>query len=512
MADWQMKLIAAEAQRLVELAREDAALRRELRALAQHILAATADHENDDRGGLVNRASQSASDSAGQENVLAAPVVLADSGPADEPLRELTLGRRSTTEQSTRPDSAAINEPANRDDDIARLERSCWKKAGAARWAAERQRRLQQGYDPQVDDDDLPADPEIDEWADRLTDGFYWLNASGESRLADLTLLDDVGGCFEAVAIALDLVRVGSDNSRALEQILPLVAEAQSVLRAAIQRAGTAGDADQVEVFEWLKTAAARHRVYIKRYMRIDDAADPSRWPDLVTRLEKLEARYGPTGSRSPHESLFDGLRLRLDAVRASGPGEPDWRAVITAIDDILKAGVPPSNRTLRELLLPVINELPDIGPIPPGFRLVLREIDRFLATRPSTAESSVSDEPTPEVKAVARLLGGKKAVLIGGSRRRPAQAALERAFGLKELIWIETKEHEAVSGFEPLIARPEVALVLLAIRWSSHAFGDVKVLCDRHDKPLVRLPGGYNASQVAAQVLAQCSDRLARS
>jgi hypothetical protein len=50
---------------------------------------------------------------------------------------------------------------------------------------------------------------------------------------------------------------------------------------------------------------------------------------------------------------------------------------------------------------------------------------------------------------------------------------------------------------------------VLLAIRWSSHSFGDVKRSCDRHGKPMVRLPGGYSPNQVAAQILAQCSGRL---
>jgi hypothetical protein len=99
--------------------------------------------------------------------------------------------------------------------------------------------------------------------------------------------------------------------------------------------------------------------------------------------------------------------------------------------------------------------------------------------------------------------------VLIGGLCRREAQDALETALGLKELIWIETREHQSIEAFEPAIARLDIALVLLAIRWSSHAFGDVKRFCDRHGKPLVRLPGGYGLNQVAAQVLAQCSGQL---
>jgi hypothetical protein len=38
-----------------------------------------------------------------------------------------------------------------------------------------------------------------------------------------------------------------------------------------------------------------------------------------------------------------------------------------------------------------------------------------------------------------------------------------------------------------------------------------VRQFCERHDKPLVRLPGGYSPNQVAAQILAQCSGKLER-
>ncbi|MEZ6105837.1 MAG: hypothetical protein R3B96_06870 [Pirellulaceae bacterium] len=76
-------------------------------------------------------------------------------------------------------------------------------------------------------------------------------------------------------------------------------------------------------------------------------------------------------------------------------------------------------------------------------------------------------------------------------------------------MIWIETREHQSIDGFEPYVARADVAVVLLAIRWASHSFGDVREFCERYQKPLVRLPGGYNANQVAAQILQQCSDRL---
>ncbi|HVC98270.1 MAG TPA: hypothetical protein VND64_31655 [Pirellulales bacterium] len=32
---------------------------------------------------------------------------------------------------------------------------------------------------------------------------------------------------------------------------------------------------------------------------------------------------------------------------------------------------------------------------------------------------------------------------------------------------------------------------------------------CERHGKPLVRLPKGYNSNEVARQILEQCGERL---
>ena len=53
------------------------------------------------------------------------------------------------------------------------------------------------------------------------------------------------------------------------------------------------------------------------------------------------------------------------------------------------------------------------------------------------------------------------------------------------------------------------VAVVLLAIRWSNHDYDNVRDYCERYGKPLVRLPGGYNANQVAHHILMQAGDRL---
>ena len=114
------------------------------------------------------------------------------------------------------------------------------------------------------------------------------------------------------------------------------------------------------------------------------------------------------------------------------------------------------------------------------------------------------------EVSEVKQLLKGKRVVLIGGHCRLDAKHRLEKAFGLKQLDWVECRGlRKALESFDAHIGHQEVATVLLAIRWSRHSFGNAKTYCDKYGKPLVRVPGGYSPNQVAHQILRQCGDRF---
>ncbi len=512
MSDWLMKVIKAEAERLIALSTEDDELRADLRALAEQILAATEDSgiTADD----ISAPSQpgSAPPSAVQERVPESEATSdtrkTDDNSANEPLRKLTLGTAAPSTVDQRAVLTATPRVVTSLGELAGIETRCGWKGEAARWAAERLLRIREGSD--FPHESPPMAPEMIEWADRLTDCFYWVKSSESSELADLSLLFDVGGCFETLAETLALVRARLEknpgNQKAWERMLPLVTEAQSALRAALKRLGVLGDPEQLKVFEWLTATAARHHVYLKRFMRADDVANPACWPDLYSRVEALAA----SGQLSRQQSLeIEQIKGQVERIQANEAVDDDWQTIIKSLNALVENGLKPSSREIRELLLPVIDDIPDRDDLPDGFRLILREIDRFLARRPSASKPAIAHAPSPEVAEAARLLGGRSVVLIGGSRRREAQESLRSALGLLELIWIETKEHQAVATFEPLIARAEVAVVLLAIRWSSHAFGDVRLFCDRYNKPLVRLPGGYSLNQVVAQILSQCSGKL---
>jgi hypothetical protein len=345
------------------------------------------------------------------------------------------------------------------------------------------------------------------------------MNQPGGPSRAEYPLLEDLAGCFEAVADASSLVRqvsLGPDISRELfERVLNVAAEAQSALRVSILRVDGPTDNDQAQLFGWLRATTDEQRVFIPHFMRLDDVANPARWTDLRLRISGVRDEVEKVRNvDKQRKKLFSKIGYYLKKMNSASDPEvlDNWQAIVGAVDELVKMGVPPSNVQIRELLLPVLEEMPELPDLPRGFQLFVREIDRYLALRQEDgADVSGPAQPKEDVKQVARLLGGKSVVLVGGDCRPYAQEALKRAFGLDELYWIETREHQTIEGFEPFIARPDVAVVLLAIKWSSHSFGDVRVFCERHGKPLVRLPAGYNPNQVAYQILSQCGERLSQ-
>jgi hypothetical protein len=493
MSDRELKSLASESHRLIAMSAQDPDLRTALRALAMEILEATERPPPE-------------SSAAETETVPTSTAVGGPdhSDPQREPLHELTLGRRPAA--AVPPPSAAggSSRVESEEDELEGLGARCRAKCDAVRWQAECHRRIWEGVETPIEDAGL--DPEMVAWAGRLVDCFYWLDDQDASGSTDISLLDDVAGCYESVAEVTRLVPPAEGSRGQLERALPLLAEAQSMLRRSLQRLHAPDDPDQLAVYRIIREAAARHRIYVRRHMRADDLADPAGWPGLLSRIEAIAA----SGQQSRQQKeRIDRIRGHLESIRQGAGTDDDWRAIVQVVDEAVSDGIPPSNRDFRDLLLPVIDDLPDRDDLPQGFRLVLREIDRFLATRTPSPTAAPGYVPPAEVKEAARLLDGRSVILIGGIRRHEAQAALKRALGLKDLIWIETKEHQSIESFEPIIARPDVALVLLAIRWSSHAFGDVRQYCVRHDKPLVRLPGGYGPHQVAVQVLAQASESL---
>ncbi len=415
------------------------------------------------------------------------------------------------------------------EEELAMIEQRSYLKCEGARWAVERQERLMEQAD--YENEIAPLDRELIERARSVPECYLWMNHKYMPHPGNIEFYDDIGGCFSCMGEAVNLVlrtMPEKDLERdAFEGALNLLAEAQSSVRAAVARAlGEFDDTDQFKVFRWLRAVAQRDQIFIQRYMRADDRADPTQWQDLqdrlaeyVNQLEEMAQSRLEVGDDEGSEE--EGAARRRVLARAryvakqlnEGKGNTDehWRKLVKTFDELVtEHEVPLNNVTIRNLLLPIIDGIPALEETPASFVDILRELDRFLAARERDTNDEPPSEPfTPEVADLAQRLDGRTVAIVGGDRRAHAETALIRAFGLDDAVWIETFEAQALDTLEPLLRRADVSLVLGASYWMVHSVEDLQGLCVRHGKPFVRLGASYHPNQVAHEVLAQAAELL---
>jgi hypothetical protein len=435
------------------------------------------------------------------------------------PRPALTLGQgtpRSDSSAIEYPERYAPKEALGARVDLDLVARRLRMKADGSRWAAQRRRLLAEAADYATLIE--PNDRETIRRAKEIPGCYLWTNGPNSPTPADLSVFEVLAKCYDNCAAAVELVRRLDEvetpsTDPAMQRAFHLLAESQSALRVAAMRADGPEDSDQFEVFQWLKTNTRDREIYVSRHMRVNDPADPADRDELGQRIAAFDEELGERQSQSKKRKKALGKVKHKAQLIAAGEGdaEESWNILLDTVQELIDDGMPPSNRELRESLIDIVESLPDSLNVAEGsaFDRVLREIDRFLAENPEPAPE-VETIVAPEVEKAKELLGGRAIMLIGGERRSDREKALREALGLSEIYWMKTSEqHQPLDQFEPLVAKEDVACVVLMIRWSRHGYGDVKQFCDRHGKPLVRLPGGYGVNQIAKQILDQVGGKL---
>jgi hypothetical protein len=351
-----------------------------------------------------------------------------------------------------------------------------------------------------------------------------WVQSLSSSARHNRALLarlaDTLETCAQAVSL-LWLVRSAPTpgvvptfvaHRHGVHAAMAFAAEAQSMMRVVFESLGSERDQDQETIFFWLRRVTHDERYLVDRYMRMDDRADPAGVAELRNRIEAaIGAETAARASRKRVKNLWGKLEYHAGRIRRATDGAPDdWKALIAAVGALVADGTHPSDLNLRRHLLDIYEDVPE--ELVPGeaFEYVQRSIDEYLATRPVEEPAPRPTRPSAEVEQARRLLEGRTVVLIGGDRRPAREDALREAFGLRAVHWCEVSEQTPRrSDWESLVARPDVDLVILMIRWVRHANNEVVAFCHDLGKPCVRLPGGYHPNQVATQVLQQVSRKL---
>jgi hypothetical protein len=395
------------------------------------------------------------------------------------------------------------------------VEKRCRLKAEAAQWAAERRRRLRAGANFHTEID--PTDRDLIARAKQLEDCYLWTSTLTCPEPDDLTEFERLGRSFTALADAIECVKLATENDALgqddLEEALQLLATSQALVRVIANQIGyDRADRDQETVFRWLDQYTRDFRVYIQQHMRLADSPSPSLIDLIEELISQTDERLNSVVRREKeHRKLFQ--KVRYEASRMLNDPhyfEQHTRALFAAVEQLVAEGIKPSNTGLREIMLPVADHLETLDELPHGVFQVLREISRFRASNPGSASTPASGVAwSVQVAELEEKLRGKAVLLIGGEMQHFRKRTIEEAFGLSELVWESTEEHSSIEFFRPAVQRPDVVLVLLAIRWSSHSYGEVQEFCRTFDKPLVRLPCGLHPNQIAHQVLAQASRQL---
>lgn len=372
---------------------------------------------------------------------------------------------------------------------------------------------------------DAAARGEVEALRDRLLDAARaeprcWLWPFDPSHpLPGRAVLDLCARAYANLVTALDVVQLvprwASGEEAPDEDVLVLLAEAQSAVRGALFPADIEDDHDQMTAFLWLREQTEQHRIFVERFMRRDDVADPAHWDDLAERLAGLEERVSRSEeARKTRKRLVGKVAYQVkklgDEVTPEGKARA-WEPILRTLDAWVEASLPPSSREVCEPLADVIDELPEGVEVPEGAGDVLEAVDRWIASRQegSTDAAPRPEAPSPEVQAARDLLRDRIVILIGGECRDRERARLERDLGLAELRWLATRPHRSLDPLVEQIQRPEVDLVMVASRWSDHAFADLKPAAEKAGKIFLKLPSGYGTNQVAHQVMEQASERL---
>jgi hypothetical protein len=395
--------------------------------------------------------------------------------------------------------------------DLDLVRRRTGLKAEVCRYVMHKRRRLGEGAD--FFSELQPREYELRDRLKMLPNCYIPILRS-DARLPDDEAIELLAHAYENLSAAAGLVS-GHDPASArqapLHRVCELLAWGQSALRSALEEAWVPGiDTDQKESFEWLTRVTKERRLYLSQHMRSDTAADPRKWEELAREivLVQEEAQRARERQMLLRKIAYESAQIREER------GEPahHWRTLLGAVEMLLEQGMPASDPDLRELLVPVVEDLPP--EIEPGAqaRIALREaqayVEQMLALDSEEDEEAAS---SPEVvQQAARLLEGKHALLIGGEDRPEAARALEEQLRLAEVRWRTKRPHASTQPFETEIARAETDVVFVLTKLSNkHDGPEILAMCRKHDKPCVMLPAGYNPAQVAHQFLRQASGRF---
>ena len=389
--------------------------------------------------------------------------------------------------------------------------------------------------------------------------------------------LETIAGCYDAIAfgaeVAMELDEGGAFRKAPPASFLYLLAEAQSALLKSLENAPTRSDSDQRDIFLWLKNQTTRYRIYVDRYMRLDDPADPSVSKDLQERLRKTAREIVErTQLDQGREQLLAKVRYHVGKLEGSDNIRPsEVESLEHALDAWADAGGARNDKRLVQILAPLAREAtqnvdqsdevssPELAELLMAYAPGGRAADAHGMLTPSKGPAPNVSGPGqtsgrraqaggPSTSADERAVDGSapdsgcesasSSTSISGDAERAATLIAE-ASGLlathtvkllvaPDAVFDEPELGRVLGARSFTVARvdpegdsdartavlqsvldEEIDLYLLGIRLASEDYGSFKERCLEKGRLFVRLPGSVDATAISHQVLRQVGWRL---
>lgn len=427
--------------------------------------------------------------------------------PVSGTTNEIGLARLSA--QTVDVAASTASGPAHDDGtiDLSRIVARCRLKAAACRLQA--QRLVASTSDAP---DLLDEMNELIAKARAMVGCYLWVfNRSRPCSDSSALLL--IAENYDAMADTVEAVRKCDETLRSQDAVdaLNLLAEAASSLRAAMVGAWNREDRDQTDTHQWLKYQTALRQVFIERYMTEGDAADPRKAADVSRRAHALVVRlngklnHSRTITRALNKIKFHAKKI---AREQGSNATSEWPKIEEALKELAAVGVSPADRRVGDAIGPAI-KIPFLESHTPPASVGAALAAAMPSTNTVKADCDVQNL-SEQVLEVRSILSGKRAVLIGGEARERTREALQAAFDLADLDWVELSEHGSSSLARPAIIRHDTALVMVLARLAGHQHvEDARGYAKSAGKPFVLLPAGFSADAISAAVLDQASQRL---
>lgn len=380
-------------------------------------------------------------------------------------------------------------------------------------------------------DDDLARQQtvvaEIDEAINRaraMPQCFLWCLWREHTQPSDDTLRI-VEGCYTALADAAGLVELCNRHDEYalqedLENAIQLLAEASSALRIVLlERTWLSGpDQDQDDVHQWLSRETAMRRIFVKRFMKLDDPADPDAADTLSDAVRAVSRRIEDRiAADRKIVSIAKRVCYHVDALRDSN-GEPEhhFKRISEGLAELTRQNIASTDRRARDVVVSLTSLSAD-GLIPAG-ALGPEAATWFAPPRlaPEQMSPATRDEAPRQWSArvieARRLIRGTDLVVVGGERRPDAVDRIRDAFQLRHVEWVRLTEHGSGEPMRAPIGRPTTSAVVVLIKLAGHLHVETaRAYAARAGRPCVLLKAGYNPEQIAEAILQQAADHLER-